>query len=153
MDNTLTAGTMDKKPFSFRRALDNDFNLTITFVIPLVIWAIYLLARMLGSMAIVILVVAVLATLLSPVYLYWRLRAMRTFYNLGETIPGELVKVYFFQDRGRVDYLYSIDGKKYSGSIAIHKNANTQAFEVGQAVTVVVDKAQPDKGLVAELYS
>jgi hypothetical protein len=144
---------MSIKPFSARRALDNDFNLTIVFVVPLIIWAVYLLSRMIAGGSTLILVIAIIATALSPVVLIWRLRSLRTFLEQGEPVKGELVKVYFFQDRGRIDYKYVYNEKKYSGSIAIHKNKETSNFEVGKEVSLVVDKEDPERALLLDLYT
>jgi hypothetical protein len=144
---------MSSKPFSVRRALDNDFNLTIIFVIPLIVWAFYLLSLLLGGGSQLILIIAILSTLLSPVGLAWRLRVLRTFFENGEEIPGELRKVYFFQDRGRIDYSYTCNGEKYTGSVPIHKTAITREFFVGQKVTLVVDKDHPDRAFLLDLYS
>jgi hypothetical protein len=146
-------GTMSSKPFSVRRALDNDFNLTIVFVVPLVAWAIYLLSAILGVGSQVILVVAVLISLFSPVALIWQLRKLRAFFEQGKEVPGELKKVYFFQDRGRIDYSYTYEEKKYSGSVPIHKTVFTRELTVGQKVTLVIDKEHPDRSLLLDLYS
>ena len=144
---------MSSKPFSVRRALDNDFNLTVSFVVPLVLWAVYLLSLMIAGGSPFLLVLAIVVTLLSPLALVLRLRQMRALFEQGEEVPGELVKVFFFQDRGRIDYLYTVAEKKYNGSIAIHKNILTQAFEVGQKVVIVVDKENPERALLFDLYT
>jgi hypothetical protein len=144
---------MSSKPFSARSALDNDFNLTVVFVVPLVIWAVYVLSMLVGGGSKLILVVAILATLASPLVLVRRLRSLRAFLEQGEEVTGELVKVYFFQDRGRIDYVYTYAEKKYNGSLPIHKNVRTQSLSVGQGVKVIVDKKDPEHTLLLDLYT
>ena len=144
---------MSEKTFSFRRALDNDFNLTTNLILPILLWGFYLLWRILGGGGQIVLYLAIGITLLAP-YLIWRkLHSLRTGFEHGVETPGELVKVYFHQDRGRIDFTYTYQETKYSSSVAIHKNVHTRDFEVGQAVTVIVDPEKPDNALLAELYN
>jgi hypothetical protein len=146
-------GSMSKKIFSFRRALDNDFNLTTNLILPFLLWGLYMLWRILGGSGQVVLILAIGITVLAP-YLIWRkLHSLRASFERGVETPGELVKVYFHQDRGRIDFTYTYQETKYSSSVAIHKNANTRDFDVGQAVTVIVDPEKSDHALLAELYT
>ena len=144
---------MSSKPFSYRRALDNDFNLTLAIIVPLAIWAVFLLARMLGASGRAILIIAVTATVIGPLLTWRRLRWLRAFFERGEEVPGKLQKVYFYQDRGRLDYTYTYLEKKYMGSAAIHKTAITRAFSVGQVVTLVINRDNPEHALLLELYT
>jgi hypothetical protein len=82
-----------------------------------------------------------------------QLRMLHAYFKRGIEVPGELVRVYLHQDRGRVDYTFTLEDQKYSGSAAIHKNALTSDFTVGKAVTVIVDPDQPEKAMLAELYT
>lgn len=144
---------MSSKPFSVRRAIDNDFNLTAALLVPLIMWFIYLLTVLVAGGIIWVLAVAVAATVIGPGVLIYRLRVMRNSFNQGVDTNGELVKVFFYQDRGRIDYTYTYGAQKYSSSIAIHKNNLTREFTVGQQVVVVVDPNQPEHSFLSELYS
>lgn len=144
---------MNKKKFSIRRALDNDFNLTAPLLIPFVFWAVYLLILVLTGGSQFLLIVAVIVTLGSPVLIFLRLRSLRAFFEKGEIISGELTRVYFFQDRGRIDYEYTYAGNQYTGSAAIHKNGLTREFTVGQSVPLVVDPDRPNQALIEDLFT
>jgi hypothetical protein len=144
---------MNTKPFSVRRALDNDFNLTAPLLVPLIFWAVTLLSLMLLGGSQILLILAVIVTLGSPILIFLRLRTLRDFFESGERIIGELTRVYFFQDRGRIDYTYTYAGNKYSGSAAIHKNDLTRELVAGQAVPLVVDRDHPARSLMADLFS
>ncbi len=144
---------MSEKTFSFRRALDNDFNLTTNLILPILLWGFYLLWRIIGGGGQIVLILAITVTVLAP-YLIWRkLHSLRAAFEHGVETPGELVKVYFHQDRGRIDFTYTYQDTKHTSSIAIYKNVHTRDFEVGQAVTVIVDPEKPDNALVADLYN
>jgi hypothetical protein len=144
---------MPTKPFSFRRAIDNDFNLTLAIIIPLIVWAIYILTLMFVGGSQVVFYLAVIITLLSPVALWLQLRKMQARYNAGEEVTGELHKVFFHQDRGRVDYSYTYQDQKFSNSVAIHKTKITEGFKVGQSIQLVVDREKPEHAFIVDLYT
>lgn len=146
-------GPMHEKIFSFRRALDNDFNLTTNLILPILLWGFYMLFRILGGGGQIILYLAIAVTVLAPFLIWRRLQSLRAAFERGVEIPGELVKVYFHQDRGRIDFTYIYQETKHSSSVAVHKNVHTRDFEVGQAVTVMVNPEKPDNALLAELYT
>lgn len=143
---------MSSKPFSTRSALNNDFNLTVAFIVPLVLWLFFLLSRVCGGTGPSVLIVAIAGTVLSPLLTWFQLRKLRAAFESGIEVPGELARVYLHQDRGRLDFTFTLNDQKYSGSAAIHKNNLTRDFTVGQPVTVIVDLEKPERALLADLY-
>jgi hypothetical protein len=144
---------MSSKPFSVLRAIDNDFKLTTAIIVPLILWTIYILSLMVVGGSQFLLILAVIGTLVSPVLLTLKLRALRAVFERGEEVTGEIHKVYFHQDRGRIDYSYTYAEQKYSNSIPIHRTKITKSFEVGQRIQLVVDRDHSDQAYILDLYS
>lgn len=145
---------MQSKPFSNRRAINNDFSITLAILIPVLLWFVYLLSLFITRSGLnVVLVLAVAATLLAPLYFWYRLRALRKVLEEGRTVEGLIRNVYFYSDRGRVHYSYQLDGKNYTSSSALHRTTETLAYRDGQTVLLAVDPANPNRAYLRDLYS
>lgn len=144
---------MNSKNFSYRRAIDNDFTLTLVILVPMFIWGIYLLILVVAGGSSWFFYLSLAATLASPFFMAWRLRQVRRLVEEGERITGKITKVYFDGDRGRIQYVYSYNGDEYKGSAAIHKNDLTRAFQDGQPVDLVLLSDRPERSFLIDLYT
>lgn len=144
---------MASKPFSLRSAFDNDFTLTLAILVPFFGWGIYLLTIIIAGGSPLILYLSILATAISPFLLVRRLRLIRAFLEEGDEVIGKIHYVYFYSDRGRVQYQYTYKDVNYSGSTAVHKNERTLTFKDGQDIVLIVDRNNPQKSFVLDLYT
>jgi 20S proteasome alpha/beta subunit len=51
-----------------------------------------------------------------------------------------------------VDYVYSHQGQKYASGNAIHKVKQTLALKVGEQVVLIVDRNNPKRAFIRDLY-
>ena len=145
---------MESKPFSRRRALDNDFAMTLAVLIPMLFWFVYLLTLLITPSGItLILVLALIATLVGPILFQNRLRYLQKVMEDGRMVDGLIRKVYFYRDRGRIHYSYDLDGTSYTSSSALHRTNETLAYREGQTVPLAVDASNPNRAYLRDLYS
>ena len=85
--------------------------------------------------------------------LVWRFRTIQKVFINGAEVTGKIESISFFRDRGNVVYSYQYDGKPYSGGNAIMKTARTKALSPGMEVILIVDKSNPKRALIRDLYT
>lgn len=84
--------------------------------------------------------------------LLWRYRLISSVFEEGEAVSGAITNVSFFRDRGRVEYVYTYQGQKLVSGNAVHRVRQSEALTQGQTVTVLVDRSNPKRAFVRELY-
>ncbi len=144
---------MEQKPFSAWRAMENDFSLTTRMMIPIFAWALYLFPLVLfgGSRFLFYLVLA--ATVLGPALMAWRLFAIRRVFQQGQVVPGVIRGAQFLKDRGRINFNYTYLGQDYPGTVVVHANDRTRAFQDDQQVELVIDPDKPKQAYLRGLYT
>jgi hypothetical protein len=70
----------------------------------------------------------------------------------GTEAKGVVTGLSFFRGRGRVQYSYTVHGEKQTSDNAINKNGRTRKLKVGQKVTVLVDRNNPKRAFIREIY-
>lgn len=82
----------------------------------------------------------------------WRFKSIQSVFANGMEVVGKIENVHFRRDRGNVVYRYEYQGKSYSGVNAIMKNARTQSLTPGMEIVLIVDKNDPGRALIRDLY-
>ena len=70
----------------------------------------------------------------------------------GVQVPGVVTRIGFFRVSGRVEYSYTAQGEKQMSGNAINKNSHTKELKVGQTVTVSVDRGNPKRAFIRDIY-
>lgn len=70
----------------------------------------------------------------------------------GMPVKGVITGIGFFRGRGRVTYSYTYEGQKRTSENAIYRNVRTRKLRVGQKVTVVVDREDPGRAFIQDIY-
>jgi hypothetical protein len=91
-------------------------------------------------------------TILGILSAAWRVYTIVSTFNDGFAVPATVQNVWYFRDRGRVEYIYTYRGEKYQGGNAIHKSKYTRFLETQDRVTVLVDGNNPKRSFIQELY-
>jgi len=63
-----------------------------------------------------------------------------------------LTGISFFRGRGRIEYSYTLQGEKQVSGSAINNNSRTRKLSVGQTVTVLVDRDNPKRAFIRDIY-
>jgi hypothetical protein len=96
--------------------------------------------------------IAPIVTVVGLLLLLWRIRTIRKVFAEGDEVPGVITGIFFYRDRGRVEYAYTYQGQEYQSGNAIHLTALTRSLTPRQAVTIMVDSLNPKHAFVRELY-
>jgi hypothetical protein len=51
-----------------------------------------------------------------------------------------------------VEYVYTYQGQKYASGNAIHKVKQTQGLKIGEEVLVMIDRNNPKRAFIRDLY-
>jgi hypothetical protein len=84
--------------------------------------------------------------------LLWRIKTIRDMFARGVEVPGQVTRLSFSRDRGKVEFAYTYQGQAYTGRNAIMKTGRTKALTPGSEVLLIVDPAKPTHALVRGLY-
>lgn len=138
---------------SLWRIIQVDYAASISVIFPLVAWGLAVVARFFDpEAAAFFLSAAPIVTVVGLTLLWWRTRLIRQVFTEGEETPGVLITIGFFRGRGRAEYVYTYQSRKYQSGNAIQASAITRALIPSQAVTVMVDRSNPKRAFLRELY-
>ncbi len=100
----------------------------------------------------VILVGVVLWIVLCGGGLALRIFTIRSAFNDGQELKGQITKVEFTDNNGRVKYTYVYMGTPYVSSNRIVKNGRTRQLAPGSAAQVMVDTSDPRRAFLRDIY-
>jgi len=158
--------TPSVKP-SFVSIVKNDYGALIGFILPLVLWAMFIATNVFGfslsrrgraaiepnSTDSTFLYIAIAGTVVGIALLAWRFYSFQQTFANGENAVGRITSVSFFKDRGRIEYSYNLKGQTYKSGNAIMKNKKTQLFRDGDEIELIVDRLNPNRAFIKTLYS
>lgn len=143
---------MRRAPSPFR-IIRIDYLASLGVLFPLVFWGLALVFLLFDPEAASFFrFIAPPVTVVGLAVTLWRIRYITSVFVEGDEVPGIISGISFFRGRGRVEYVYTYQGRKYQASNAIHSTAVTGALACGQEITVMVDRFNPKRAFVRELY-
>ena len=145
---------MEKRPAVFKIMII-DYVALLAVMFPIMFWIVYLLLLALkGNQAthLTYPTIASVVTIVSILVLIWRIRLFFTIFGDGLETSATISNVSFYRDRGRVDYIYTHQGQKYASGNMVHKVKQTQMIKVGDKVIVMVDRNNPKRAFIRDLY-
>ena len=146
---------MNKQP-SLIKILTIDYAAFLAVLFPIIMWGLYIVLVILEEVKLTDLVLPVtfaLITVVSIGVIGWRVRTINTVFSDGMEATAAISNVSFFRDRGRVDYVYTYQGQKYVSGNAIHKVKQTLALRGGAQVVLMVDRNNPRRAFIRDLYT
>jgi hypothetical protein len=81
-----------------------------------------------------------------------RIADLRRRLRVGQRVPGTITAVWFYKDRGRIEFDYKYGVPRHGGA-AVHKTSDTEGLQVGQTIDLILDPDRPDRPLVLGLYA
>lgn len=85
--------------------------------------------------------------------LAWRCLSIVSLYNSGLEAKATVSEVGFFRDRGYIKYIYPYENKKYASHMTVMKNQTTARYQVGNEIEVIVDRENPKKSMIKDLFT
>ena len=136
------------------RIIQNDYIAHMAFLFPIVFWGMYLFFTVFrpGESADFFLYAAPIATVVAGGVLLWRYRTITRVFSDGLEVPGIVSNVGFFRGRGRIECTYTYQGQKLVGGNALHETKRSREFGQGTEATLVVDRNNPKRAFIRDLY-
>lgn len=91
-------------------------------------------------------------TLLAGILL-WRIDRIRYFFHQGQATKGIITGIWIVRDRGRLEYAYEFNGRRWDAWSYVHKNSAVLSLAENQIVDVLVDRLRPSHAIVRDLYA
>lgn len=122
-------------------------------IFPLTFAGVVLLFTILGKSATVnLLQIGVIFFVTGIGVLIWRMGTITTLFNDAQEVTATITDISFFRDRGRVSYIFTYQNQKYLNGNAIIANERTRQILVGEQRMVLVDRNNPKKSIIKDLY-
>lgn len=142
----------NQKPSLFR-VISVDYLSLLSVLFPVVFWiySAYCFFAQDDSLQMFVLLSMGLSLVGIPL-LFWRYRLISAVFDDGVEAQGTITGIRFFRGRGRVDYVYSFQGQKYSSGNSVNRTKSTRALRDGQQVTILIDRNDPKRAFVKDIY-
>jgi|SRR5687767_11787428 len=138
---------------SLLRVISTDYASFLSVLFPIVFGGFSIYFFFTGNDAVrLFLPLAIVATVIGIPVLVQRYRIISSVFAEGAQTEGTVTGLSFFRGRGRAEYSYTFQGEKHVSSNAINKNSRTRKLRVGEAVTVLVDRNNPKRAFIREIY-
>ncbi|NMB54565.1 MAG: DUF3592 domain-containing protein [Leptolinea sp.] len=138
---------------SFIRTGLNDYVTYVCLVFP-AICCVVILANFVFTSAgtMLLLFVLVLTSLITTLIAGIRFISILKIFHDNQEVMGVISRIDFYRDRGRVEFVYIYQGAKFTSGLSIMKNRRTAGYQPGDEVFVLVDRNNPRKALIKDLY-
>lgn len=93
------------------------------------------------------------ALLIGIPLIWWRIRGVQEVVANGMEVTGTVTGISFNKDRGRVKWNYQVAAEKFEGACLITKNDFTRSLKVGDQVVLIVNREQPKRSILANIYT
>lgn len=135
------------------RVVQIDYLCLLACLFPLVFWGAYVVLRITEASGFAgFLYVALAGTVVGAIALAWRYRTIAAVFTGGYEVPAVITSVWFFRGRGRVEYVYTFQNKKYVSGNAVQKTKRTRTLAQGDNVTLMIDTLNPRRAFIRDLY-
>ena len=85
-------------------------------------------------------------------FLIYRVTTLISLYNNGLEAKAIINEIGFFRDRGIIKYNFPFNGQNYASHMRVMKNKKTTSYQVGMEIKVIVDRENPKRSLIKELF-
>ena len=146
---------------SIRQILWTDYPAFLAAAAPVVAWIVYLAwaPNWNGSGPIlspgwapVYLAATLLCTAIGLGIVIWRIWLFRRLYRQGAQVRGKISDFRLRNDRGHVEYTFIFEHKEYQAGAHLHRNRQTKSLRKGEAVILIIDRANPRRAYIRDLY-
>lgn len=144
---------MQSRSPSLFRVISTDYASYLSVLFPIVFGGFSLYFLFARNEAVrLFLPLAIGATVIGVPVLVQRYRTISSAFADGMQTKAVVTGISFFRGRGLVKYSYIFQGEKQVSDNAINKNNRTRKLRVGQKVTVLVDRNNPKRAFIQEIY-
>lgn len=142
----------EKRPSLFR-VIQIDYWAFIAAVFTVLFWVFYLYDTFIRkNVTINLLYWLVAITIISLAVILWRYGSMLSIYGSGLEAKAVVSGAGFFRDRGYISFIYTYQGQKYQSRVSVMRTKRTARFQVGDEIDVLVDRENPKRAVIRDLY-
>lgn len=84
--------------------------------------------------------------------LVWRIGRVRWLFVHGVPVVGTVTGVWIAKDRGRLEFMFEIDGARVRSWMPVHKTKAVLSLSPGDRVDLLVDPGRPTRAIVKRLF-
>lgn len=141
-------------PWSLRKIVWNDWPaLAATLAVPIT-WAVSAAFPLLHRVAAPTpLWLPMCASVLLAGVLAWRVARVHRLFATGKSVVGCITDLQIAKDRGRLLFLFELEGRRVRGWMPVHRTRAVLALAPGDTVTLLYDSRQPHKAIVRQLFA
>ena len=146
---------MQPREASFLKIIWTDYAACLSWIFMLVMGGLLAYDQLTGQLELgnILIYMTVAVVLIGIGVILWRVRLISSAFEFGWEVEADITDIGFFRDRGRVTYVFTIQGQRYQVGNAIMKNKYTWALQRGQKVTVIARQGDPKIAFIRDLYS
>lgn len=146
---------------SFSKIIATDYPAFLASLIPIFLFFLYLLflvvqnsltrpllPKALDAIAYFLIAITVLVIL----YILYRAWVIRRVFKRGSEVQGKVIAVEFRRVAGRVGYSYSFGQKRINSGASLRLSPPIRTLRKGDRVLVVVDRDNPKRAFIRDLY-
>ena len=139
---------------SFFRVVTTDYTAFSAFIFPLAIGAFYLFLSLTeeNPVDLTVPIIFGVSAVIALIVLFWRIQLFNTIFSDGMTATATINKIWFFRDRGRINYSYFYQGQNYSSGNVVMKIKKTKQLQMGDQVPVMINRNNPKQAFIRDLY-
>lgn len=137
---------------SVRKIVWNDWPALFAFAAIPTVWAIHFAFPYLRKSADAPVALALSLSVLAATVLSWRIARVFLLFAGGAVVEGIVQSVRIVTDRGLLKYSYSYSERQFVDWCPVHKSKQVLALRIGQTLSVLVDRQNPQKSIVADLF-
>ena len=150
---------------SIFRIIQSDYTACLAVMASLVVWGMYIATEyfgffpglggrnpLTGEDASFFLILGIITTLIFTPRLIWRIRSFQIIFSRGIEVSGHITNIRFNRDRGRVEYTYTYQGQTYQAGNGVFKTKRTKAIQQGDEVVLMVDRDNPKRAIIRDIY-
>lgn len=155
-----------KSSYSLKKVLINDYLSFLAWLFPVIIFVMSLFIEIfgflpdlkrgrppLGTEAIPFLVqFGLIALVIGVIVIIIRVLNIRSYFDNGAEVSGEVTKIFVFRDRGRIHFKFRYKDFDCDNSAAVHFNKMTKKFLPHRSIKVLVKPNDPLKAIIKDIF-
>lgn len=143
----------ERKRPSILRIIDSDYAAALALLLLVLFWLLFGMLSVLRLFDLQILrYLATGLTAGSLIVLAWRCWLIRRIFTEGVETLGEIRQVWFYHERGQLVVTYIWEKRPVQKNSMIPKNNYTKTLQEGQQIPLMVDRRQPKRAFLRDLY-
>ena len=146
---------MGKQP-SLIKIVRIDIGACLGVLLPAGMWGIYivlLISKDIKPMDVVFPLILAILTIIPVGILVWRVQVINAVFGDGIEVMATIKDVVLSRGRGRISYRYAFQGREYESGAYVVVVEEVRAVEPGGQMIVLVDRNNPERAFIRDLYT